>query len=179
LCDTGSPLDILRSEFPSVEFPDALFPPLHYPRPWYVKPEKSGTEFGEESHLLAKRAERIRKFLRESLLEREIILITHSSFSHYLFNLWSGEPGKSNSSLFAILQGQARPYLLPESPSAAPELLPFCQYLGPWYLEDETEDCEREPWEYGEWDCGVFTDSEIRKHLSYHEKAIKRLGEAS
>ena len=162
LCDTGSPLDVLREEFPAIEFRDDLFPD-NYPRLRHIKPEKKGTEFNDEPHLLAKRADRVRRFLSENLAEKEIIVITHWAFGHYLFNRWSGEPGKSYSGLFSLQQGQAHPCILPETPTAELKLSPLVGYDGPLYSgKGELEDWEPDVYAYRERDCGIFTNSKIR-----------------
>jgi len=161
LCNTGTPLDVLCEEFPSIEFRPDLFPD-DYPRLRHVRVEKKA-EFSDEPHLLAERAERARKFLREDLVEKEIIVITHGSFAHYLFNYWSGDPGKSYSALFPLGRGRVQPSIMPEAPSSEDKLIPFLRYAGPFYSRrGELQDFEPDVYASGERDCGIFTDAKIR-----------------
>src|SRR5438046_6571336 len=81
-CDTGSPLDVLRAEFPSIEFPDSVFPEI-YPRSAEVRVVKWDTIFDDTPTLLAARAERIREYIKNVLVETEIIVISHGSFLHF------------------------------------------------------------------------------------------------
>ena len=159
-CDTGSPLDVLRKEFPSVEFSDELFPDS-YPRLAHIRAEKKGPIYDDESHILAARAERFRKYL-QGMREAEIIVITHACFAHYLINFWGGEPGYSLSGTIDFMHGHAQPYLMPEDTSSDAELTPFMRYIGPWY-SNEGELRDREPQVYADMqrDCGIFTDKKM------------------
>lgn len=162
LCDTGSPLDVLREEYPSIDFPDELFP-VDYPRLRHVKPVKKNTPYDNEPPLLDVRAKRFREYLSESVQEQEIIIITHGKFVHYLFNCWSGEPGRSHSGCIPLDYGRALPCIIPDVPSPELELNPFMDYFGPWYLA-EGDIIDRDPnvYAYGQRDCGIFTDDEVR-----------------
>lgn len=160
LCDTGSPLDVLRENFPSVEFPDQLFPDV-YPRLAHVKPEKKGTIYDDSPHLLAARGERVRKYLQD-LRESEIIVITHGIFAHYLINFWESEPGRSFSGSIPFMRGFAQPYIMSEDASIDAMFTPFMRYMGPWCSEEgDRRDNEPEVYAYMRRDCGVFTDIRI------------------
>src|SRR3981189_2154647 len=53
-CDTGTPLDLLRNEFPVVEFPDEIFPAV-WPRSAEARPVKRGTIYADKPKLLDNR----------------------------------------------------------------------------------------------------------------------------
>jgi broad specificity phosphatase PhoE len=111
-CDTGTPLDVLREEFPLVEFPDEIFPDI-WPRDRNIMPKKDGTIYDDISSVLASRELRIREWLR-TLDDSEIVVVTHGSFAHFLFNAWEGEPGNSESHGFQLETGKTVPLALPD-----------------------------------------------------------------
>ena len=94
-CDSGTPLDVLREEFPLIQFRDELFPDV-WPRSPEIMPVKENTIYDDVPALLAKRAERMRLWLKHQD-EGEIVVVTHGSFAHFLFNNWLAEPGNSLS----------------------------------------------------------------------------------
>ena len=162
LCDTGSPLDVLREEFPSVEFLDDNFP-AEYPRSAHIKPIKFGTIYGDKSELLAARAQRFLEYLKEGLSETEILVVTHGSFAHFLFNQWDGEPGETISIASQLHYGQAKFATIPGPGLPGHDLKVFKRYAGPGYpvsfdfLDFSPEVCDR-----GARDCGIFTPDEVR-----------------
>ena len=81
LCDTGSSLETLKEEYGKhVNFPDEFFSSDD----WIIK---SGTAFANDNELLNKRAEFVKKFIKEQP-DQEIIVVTHGNFSHFLVNKW-------------------------------------------------------------------------------------------
>lgn len=161
-CDTGSPLDVLRTEFPSIEFPDAVFPEI-YPRSTEIKVQKWDTMFDDVPRLLAERAERIRKYIKNNLDENEIIVISHGSFLHFLINCWAGEPGNSRSLATQLQPGDAKPFILPGTSIPGLEFKRFVDYVGPdyppeWRLEDYDDEVALR----GIRDCGIFTIERVR-----------------
>ena len=92
-CNPGS---LLFEEFPSVELVDQYFP-ADYARSVHIKPTKTNPEYDDVPTLPTATAKRFGKYLKESLSEREILVVTQGSFCHFLFNQWDGEPGKSRS----------------------------------------------------------------------------------
>jgi broad specificity phosphatase PhoE len=107
-CDTGTPLDLLREEFPTIDFPDALFPQA-YRRDANVEPDKWDSIYDNVPVLLSARASRIREFIKNELEETEIIVVTHGCFLHFLFNRWTGIPGDSHSASAELQPGEAQP----------------------------------------------------------------------
>jgi broad specificity phosphatase PhoE len=161
-CDTGTPLDVLHTEFPGIEFPDAVFPEI-YPRSAEVKANKWDTIFDDTPALLAARAERIREYIKYELNETEIILISHGSFLHFLMNWWAGEPGNSRSLATQLQPGDAIPFTLPGSSIPGLEFKHFVDYEGPefpseWRLEDYDDDVALRAIR----DCGIFTIERVR-----------------
>jgi broad specificity phosphatase PhoE len=85
-CDIGSSLDLLIKEYRGqVEFEDGFFAS----EDWFTK---SGTKFANDNLLLSKRAEFVRNFILQQS-DREIIVVTHADFSHFLVNRWLYSPG--------------------------------------------------------------------------------------
>lgn len=161
-CDTGTPLDVLRKEFPSIQFPDAVFPEA-YPRAPVRVPSKEGTIFDDVPHLLNERAQRIREYIKHQLDETEIILVSHGSFVHFLLNWWAGEPGKSRSFSTQLQLGQARPFTLPGKNLPGLEFEPLISYAGPSYpLESKLQDFKDEVALLGKRDCGIFTVERVQ-----------------
>jgi hypothetical protein len=110
-CDTGSPLSILREEFPDIEFLDELFPEDIWPRDRSVQLSKAGTIYDDRPDRLLERAIRFRKWLRD-IEDVEIVIITHAAFAHFLWGKWSGVPGKSGTAGFQLDNGVAIPVTL-------------------------------------------------------------------
>ena len=80
-CDTGSPLEELQQRYGKyVTFPDEFFSSDD----WFAK---SGSAFANDNELLNKRAEFVKKFIKEQP-DQEIIVVTHGDFSHFLVNKW-------------------------------------------------------------------------------------------
>ena len=163
-CDTGTPLDVLRAEFPTIEFPDAVFPEA-YPRSPDIEPIKQNTEFDDVPHLLDARGKHVREFIKNDLDETEIIVITHGSFLHFLLNWWTGEPGKSRPYSTQLQLGQAKPFTLPGKTLSGLEFERFVQYAGPMYPSaNKLRDISKEVSLHGMRDCGIFTPENIRRH---------------
>ena len=161
-CDTGSPLDVLRQEFPSVEFPDDNFPP-EYPRSAEIKPIKRNTEYDDVAPLLASRAARFRKYLKEGLRETEILVVTHGSFAHFLFNQWEGEPGKSGSCSRQLHHGHVSFTTLPGPSLPGDDMTVFRRWIGPGYpISFDFLDYSPEVANQGVRDCGIFTKDKVR-----------------
>ena len=166
--DTGSPLEILRKQFPTVEFPDELFPDI-YPRQANIRPEKKGTIYDDEPDLLATRAKRFRNYL-QGVSEQEVIVVTHGSFARYLINFWEGEPGRSFCGSIELMHGNAQPYIMPQDPSSNAELTPFVPYLGTTFSnEGELKDCDPYVYAYMPRDCGIFTDEKIANAIGRYD----------
>jgi hypothetical protein len=161
-CDTGTPLDVLREEFPVIQFPDALFPES-YPRAPVSVPSKEGTVFDDVPQLLNERAQHIREYIKGQLDETEIILISHGSFVHFLLNWWAREPGKSRSFSTQLQLGQARPFTLPGKNLPGLEFEPLVSYAGPGYpLGSKLQDFKDEIALRGKRDCGIFTVESVK-----------------
>jgi len=161
-CDTGSPLDVLRAEFPSIEFPDAVFPET-YPRSALVEAHKWDTVFDDTPQLLSARAVRIREYIKWDLDEREIIVISHGSFIHFLINRWANEPGSSRSFSFQFQPGRAKPFILPGPSLPGLEFKRFVDYIGPRYPPElSLQDYDDEVAQRGIRDCGIFTMEKVR-----------------
>jgi broad specificity phosphatase PhoE len=85
-CDTGSSLDLLKAEFGEyVEFQDLYFGSDD----WLVK---GGTLYADDNDMLSKRADFTKVIIRQQP-DREIIVMTHGDFSHFLVNRWLYGPG--------------------------------------------------------------------------------------
>ena len=69
-CDTGTPLDLLREEFPDIQFPDELFPRHYWPRKRSVPLRKPGTIYDDDPELLLERAADFRKCSEKSKTRR-------------------------------------------------------------------------------------------------------------
>ena len=161
-CDTGTPLDVLRQEFPQIEFPGTVFPD-EYPRSAHSKPPKKDTAFDDVPHLLAARGRRIREYIKYQLDETEIILVSHGSFLHFLLNRWAGEPGKSRSLSLQLQLGEARPFTISGKTLSGLEFEPLVDYAGPRYpFEHREQDFSNEVSLYGDRDCGIFTIDRVR-----------------
>jgi broad specificity phosphatase PhoE len=161
-CDTGSPLDVLRAEFPIIEFPDTVFPEI-YPRSMEVKVNKRNTIFDDTPALLAARADRIREYIKNDLDETEIIVISHGSFLHFLLNQWAGEPGNSRSLAPQLQPGDAKPFTLPGSSLLGLAFEQLVRYYGPDFPPElREEDYDDEVALRGIRDCGIFTIERVR-----------------
>jgi broad specificity phosphatase PhoE len=162
LCDTGSPLDVLRQEFPTVDFLDDNFP-TDYPRLAHIKPEKLRTIYDDKSELLAARAERFRRYLKEGLSETEILVVTHGSFAHFLFDQWAGEPGESGSISQQLHHGQVNFVTMPGPELAGHDLKVFRRWVGPGYpITFDFLDLSPRVCDHGTRDCGIFTPDKVR-----------------
>lgn len=163
LCDTGTPLDVLREEFPDVEFPDNVFPEI-WPRIRNKIPPKDGTIYADVDQALLRREERIRDWIR-ALDDMEVIVITHGDFAHFIFDCWAGEPGNSVSYGTQLLNGQAQAMTLPNK-SLPPAKFQPCgtlMHIAPDYpAEGIWEDESPEVYLDGVRDCGIFTPSELK-----------------
>jgi len=85
-CDTGVSLRSLRKEHGEyIEFPGELFESDE----WF---RKQDTPFANESILLSKRAKFVRDYLEQSR-HKEVVVVTHGDFSHFLVNRWLYGPG--------------------------------------------------------------------------------------
>jgi len=161
-CDTGSPLEVLHAEFPNIDFSDALFPEI-YPRSAEVEVRKEDTIFDDIPDLLARRAERIREYIKRDLDDTEIIVISHGSFLHFLLNWWAGEPGTSRSLAPQLQPGQAKPFTLAGPSIAGLEFEPLVHYAGPGYPAlFSIQDYAVEIAQFGVRDCGTFTIDSIQ-----------------
>jgi hypothetical protein len=159
-CDTGTPLDILREEFPDIEFPDELFPQDCWPRDRSVRVQKAGTIYNDNDDLLHDRAIKFRKWLRE-VDAVEVVVVTHRAFAHFLWDKWAGKPGKSGTAGFQLDNGEAVPVTLagPGQPEGG-----FCECdvlirPNPFYdlrLETVADLFDKVR------DCGVFTPVRLR-----------------
>jgi broad specificity phosphatase PhoE len=157
-CDTGTPLDLLRKEFPLVEFPDERFTVI-WPRSAEVRVQKRGTIYADEPNLLYKRALRIKQWIKCELDAEEIVVVTHGSFAHFLFNDWSGTPGDSRSFGDQLGNAKARTFTMPGPMLPGAEFGAFAAGTGPDYLvKSSREDYSLHVCEFGTRDCGVFTD---------------------
>jgi broad specificity phosphatase PhoE len=160
-CDTGTPLDVLREEFPTINFPDALFPE-DYPRDANVEPDKWDSIYDDVPELLAARATRIREFIKNELEEAEIILVTHGSFIHFLLNRWTGKPG-SHSASAQLQPGEAQPMTIPGKSFPDQDFQSLTRYAGPLYpLKWKLQDYEPRTLYFENRDCGIFTHETIR-----------------
>ena len=162
-CDTGTPLDVLRTEFPSIEFPDETFP-KEYPRSAEIEPSKWDTIWDDVTHLLAARGRRVREYIKSQLKETEVIVITHGTFLNYLLNWWTGEPGTSRPYSRQQGLGEAKPFTLPGKSLPGSEFNLFVRYSGPVYpVEHKLHDFGNEVSLRGVRDCGIFTPESIWK----------------
>ena len=162
-CDTGTPLNVLRNEFPTVDFPDAVFPEA-YPRSEEIEPSKRDTIFDDVPNLLDARGRRVREFIKTGLDEMEIIVVTHGTFLHFLLNWWTGEPGESRP--YSIQQefGEAKPFTLPGKRLPGLEFERLVHYSGPIYpMKHKLQDFSDEVSLRGIRDCGIFTPESIQK----------------
>ena len=159
-CDTGTPLDILREEFPDIEFLDELFPEDLWPRDRSVQLEKAGTIYDDHPDRLLERAIKFRKWLRE-VDDVEIIVVTHGDFAHFLWHKWAGNPGKSGTAGFQLSNGVAIPVTL--AGSGQPEG-GFCEcdlLIRPSPSYDLKEETVADLFDIVR-DCGVFTPVHLR-----------------
>ena len=60
-CDTGTPLDVLRDEFPDIRFLDELFPRDTWPRDRNIQVRKVDTIYNDKPDLLLERAMKFKK----------------------------------------------------------------------------------------------------------------------
>jgi hypothetical protein len=162
-CDTGTPLGLLRNEFPLIEFPDELFPKI-WDRESTVMMGKKDTIYDDKPELLYNRSVRVRQWLKD-LDAVEIVIITHASFAHFLFNDWLGPPGEPSSRSFGtqLGHGEARTFTLPGKNVPGVEFGAFATSVGPAYpLPTLREDYTPQVYRLGKRDCGVFTEQSLR-----------------
>jgi broad specificity phosphatase PhoE len=80
-CDKCHPLEFLKEKYgKELEFPDDWFSTDD----WLIK---RGTEYEDNDRLFAKRAEFVRQYIK-GLEDREVVVVTHGDFAHYLANQW-------------------------------------------------------------------------------------------
>ncbi|KAK0346597.1 hypothetical protein LTR02_008892 [Friedmanniomyces endolithicus] len=72
-CDTGSPVEVLKKEFPDIVLFD------HVEHGWYLHEG----EYAVDPKALNARAAKLRRFIRDRD-EKEVVLVTHGFFAHYL-----------------------------------------------------------------------------------------------
>lgn len=162
-CDTGTPLNVLRREFPLIEFPDDLFPEI-WPREATTMMVKANTIYDDKPNLHYERSVRIRGWLKE-LEESEIVLVTHASFAHYMFNDWFGSPGAPRSQSFApqLGHGTSQTLTLPGKDVPGIEFGAYARGMGPTYPPQSLqEDYIPKVYRSGARDCGIFTDQSLR-----------------
>jgi len=159
-CDTGTPLDLLRTEFPMIEFPEELFPDC-WPRSADEMPKKEDTIYDDKPELLYARSVRIKQWIKDADAE-EIVVVTHGSFAHFLVNDWAGAPGASMSVAFQLANGVARTLTMPGKTLPGIEFGAFATGVGPSYsvLSIREDDLPR-VYRYGKRDAGVFTDQRL------------------
>jgi hypothetical protein len=163
-CDTGTPLDRLRQEFPRIQFPEELFPDF-WPRAGNDMPVKEGTDYDDTPRDLRLRADRVREYVK-SLDDLEVILVTHGGFAHFLFNRWEGVPGDSRSFGTQLRNGQARPMTQPGKLQDGAEFQGTGRWfhIGPDYpAAGQRLDSSDEVSRHGRRDCGVFTPYNLRQ----------------
>ena len=112
-CDTGTPLDALREEFPHIQFPDELFPRNAWPRERSVQLRKNSTIYDDVPELLLARLVDFRKWLREEVDDEEVVVVTHGGFVHFFYDRWDGIPGRSGSRGYDLGNGEAVPIVVP------------------------------------------------------------------
>jgi broad specificity phosphatase PhoE len=160
-CDTGTPLDELREEFPDIQFLDELFPLDAWPRTRSIELRKTGTIYDDQPGPLLARAVNFRKWLREEVNDKEIIVVTHGGFMHFFYDQWDDVPGDSGSGGFQLDNAQAVPMTLAgvDLPDEGFRSCPLGVYPGPYInveIEDASDlaDVPR--------DCGIFTPDRLR-----------------
>lgn len=160
-CDTGTPLKVLREEFPAIQFPDELFPRSAWPRNRSFQVRKIGTVYDDVPGLLLQRAVNFRKWLREEVSDQEVIVVTHGGFVHFFFDMWDDLPGESGSRGFDLGLGKAIPMTLaaPDLPDEGFCSCPLGVDVEPYYgldIEDAAglANVAR--------DCGIFTSDRLR-----------------
>lgn len=80
-CDTCHSLEFLKEKYgKEVEFPNEWFTN----NDWLVK---RGTDYADDNWLAGKRAEFVRQYIK-GLPDREVVVVTHGDFIHYLVNRW-------------------------------------------------------------------------------------------
>ena len=163
LCDTGTPLDVLRKEFPQIQFPDDLFPDV-WPRNPTVCPVKDGTIYADTRPAIQARANRFQHWLKNDLDDNEVIVLTHGSFAHFLFNHWHEKTGLSLTT--QLENGQARPMTLPGKSLPGNELKTCgtLLHVGPTHYPTDTINEDNHPDVYlrGKRDYGIFTPLALR-----------------
>ena len=146
-----------------IEFPDELFPRL-WPRTATVMMEKENTIYDDKPNLHYDRSVRVRQWLKE-LEEKEIVVVTHASFAHFLFNDWLGPPGEPGSRSFGsqLRHGFALTLTLPGKNLPGIEFGAYATGVGPPYpLQSLKEDYTPHVYRAGLRDCGIFTDQRLR-----------------
>ena len=105
-CDTGSSLESLKADFGDyIEFPEEYFP-----ENWFVKKE---TWLADDNKSLNTRAEFVKQFIVEQSCHKEIIVMTHANFAHFLVNRWMYGMG-CGSKFDGLHNAEGRPMVLRE-----------------------------------------------------------------
>ena len=161
-CDTGTPLDRLQEEFPQIHFQEELFPDV-WPRSRDTPLVKENTIYDDFPELLWRRSQRVLEYVK-NFDDMEIIIVTHGSFAHRLFNLWMGQPGDSNSGGTQLGDGKARPMTLPGKTLDGAELQETGEWvhIGPQYPKegsslDASDEVLQGPKDYGAFTAITFT----------------------
>jgi len=109
-CNTGSSLTVLKSEYDQyVEFPDEFF----NSDDWFIK---KGTWLAADLDLIYSRAEFVRKFILQQT-SKEVIVMTHGGFAHYLVNRWLNGPCREPSLFEDLHTACGTPMVLKEKES--------------------------------------------------------------
>jgi broad specificity phosphatase PhoE len=156
-CDTGTPLNILREEFPDIQFTEELFPPYYWPRTCSIPFRKSGMN---RRQLLFETAIYFREWLRK-VKNREIIVVTHSDFVHFLFDEWIDSQDEPYSTSEDLDNAEAIPRTL--ASKCSPEEFCPCplgihtspNYKG--FIDENAAELDTAPR-----DCGIFTRLRVR-----------------
>jgi len=97
------------------------------------------------------------------LSETEILVVTHGSFAHFLFNRWEDEPSKSGSCSRHLLSGHVSFTTLPGSGLPGNDITMFRAWFGPGYpISIDFLDYISEVVDRGARDCGIFTKEKVR-----------------
>src|SRR5205814_10393501 len=103
------------------------------------------------------------EYIKNVLVETEIIVISHGSFLHFLINWWANEPGNSRSLAPQLQPGEAKPFTFPGSSLPGFDFEPLVSYDGPEFPPEwRVEDYDDEIAILGVRDCGIFTIERVR-----------------
>lgn len=161
-CDTGTPLDRLREEFPQIQFAEDLFPDV-WPRSGNIIPPKEGTIYDDTPDALSRRSRRVLEYVK-NLDDTEVIIVTHGGFAHFLFDRWTGDPGDSESLGPQLKNGEARPMTLPGKAIDGTQLhsTGTMVHFGPRYPQDASLLDDSPEVINGPRDYGMFTAASLR-----------------